>query len=99
MTNWLRAADCALLQPEAEADALALRLAQRLLELALVRQGSDDTAKTMLEEIGAAVRADQALLCDAVPSWHARWHWSKRGPRPAADSLPRDLLAEVLDRE
>ncbi len=97
--TWLRAADCTLLQAEAEADPLALRLVQRLLELSLTQQGGDDTARTLLEEIASAVRADQAVIAEASPEWQARWHFNRRGTRPAGEQLPRALLSEVLDRE
>ena len=96
--QWLRAVECPLLQAEGQADPLALRLVQRLLELALARQGSADTARTMLEEIGVALRADQALIADASPEWHAAWQYARRGIRPPLDALPRSLLSEVLDR-
>src|SRR5262245_31783796 len=94
---WLRATECPLLQAEAEGDPLALRLVQRLLELSLTRQGSDDTARGLLEEMAPALRADQAAVCEASPQWQARWQYSRRGTR--VDALPRALLSDVLDRE
>ncbi len=96
---WLRASECPLLQTEADADAQGLRLVQRLLEIALTRHGSDELARVLLEEIGLALRADQAVVCEATPEWKARWQFTRRGARPASDALPRSLLSEVLDRE
>ena len=99
MTLWLRATDCSFLKTEAEADPLALRLVQRLLELALSKQGSGELAGVLLEEIASALRADQAAICEAMPEWQVRWHHARRGARPLGDQLPRSLLSEVLDRE
>jgi Nif-specific regulatory protein len=99
-TLWLRAADCPLLQPDPDPDALdpsALRLLQRLLELSLVRQGSGRLAAALLEEVAAALRADQAAVVEAAPAWQACWQHVRRGARPAA-ALPAVLLGEVLDR-
>jgi Nif-specific regulatory protein len=94
--TWLRAADCPLLQTEATgADPLALRLVQRLLELALSRQGSD-LMPTLLEEIGSALRSDLAAIVEPTPHWRAIWQYLKRGVR--APGLPAPLLGEVLDR-
>jgi Nif-specific regulatory protein len=96
--QWLRAPDCALLQADAEAaDPLGLRLLQRLLELALSRQGSDDLARPLLDEIGSALRADMAVVVEAAPEFQPRWQFNRRGVRTAA--LPLPLLREVLDRE
>jgi Nif-specific regulatory protein len=97
---WLKAVDCPLLQPDADgADPLALRLVQRLLEFALAQQSSADFARTLLEEIGSALRADQAAVLEAVPEWLMRWQFVRRGARPLGEALPRSLLGEVLDRE
>src|SRR5262245_56544290 len=96
---WLRAADCPVLQADSEADPLAVRLVQRLLELSLASKGADETARLLLEEILAALRADQAVVAEAAPNWSVRWQQTRRGVRPAADSLPRNLLSDVLDRE
>jgi transcriptional regulator with GAF, ATPase, and Fis domain len=94
--QWLRAVDCPLLQPGAEgAEPLGQRLVQRLLELALPAFGSDESAKSLLEEIGAALRADQATIWEAFPEWKPRWSHLRRGARP--ESAP-PLLGEVLDR-
>src|SRR5205823_214477 len=99
-TTWLRALDCPLLQLSAEdADPQALRLVQRLLELGLAQQSSDELARTFLEEAGGALRADQAAVLEARPQWEVRWQYLRRGVRPLGDALPRTLLGEVLDRE
>ena len=97
-TLWLQAQDCPLLQSDADADALSLRLVQRLLELGLIPQGTDGLVQTMLEEIAGVLRADQAGVLEATPEWHVRWKHVRRGARPLGDALPRTLLGEVLDR-
>lgn len=97
--HWLRPADCRLLHFDADADALSLRLVQRLLELAQAQQGSDDFARTSLEEIGSALRADQTAIVEALPQWQPRWQYLRRGARPIGEALPRALLADALDRE
>ena len=95
---WLRAADCPLLQMEATgADPLALRLVQRLLELALSRQANSDLLPVLLEEIGSALRADQAAIVEPAPNWRAVWQYQRRAVR-AVSSFPAPLLGEVLDR-
>lgn len=97
---WLKATDCSLLQLDADqADPLSLRLVQRLLELSLAHQGSDGLAVALLEEIAGTLRADHAVIAEATPAWHARWHHARRGLRPLGDTLPKSLLGEVLDRE
>src|SRR5262245_3202005 len=97
---WLRPSDCPLLQPHLErVDLQALRQVQRLLELGLARPGCDELARTSLEEIAAALRADLAVVVEARPDWPARWQHVRRGLRFSAEQLPRPLLAEVLDRE
>src|SRR4051794_20916239 len=96
---WLRAVDCSLLQPGADADSAALRLVQRLLELALLPQGSDELAKAMLEEIAGMLRADPVGVWEAAPQWQARWQHGRRGIKATLDAGPRTLLNEVLDRE
>ena len=96
--TWLRAVDCPLLQPNAEeVDPLGQRLLQRLLELALCHRGSESLAKALLEEIAAALRADQTTIWEAQPEGKVRWSHLRRGGRP--DAFPRQLLGEVLDRE
>src|SRR5438128_10385280 len=96
--TWLRAIDCTLLQPGAEdVDPQSQKMIQRLLEMALMKQGSAELAKALLEEIAAAMRADQAIVWEAQPSVTARWHYVRRGGRP--DPMPRALLSDVLDRE
>ncbi len=95
--SWLRAVDCPLLQPNAEdVDPLGQRLVQRLLELALLKQGSDELAKALLEEIAAALRAEQATVWEAQPEPKPRWSFLRHGGKP--DPIARSVLAEVLDR-
>src|SRR5262245_8015613 len=96
---WLRAADCPLLQFDADADPSSLRLLQRLLEIALVQQSSDDLARSLLEEAAGVLRADCAAVLDRPPAWQVRWQYLRRGARPLGDTLPRTLPGEVLDRE
>jgi Nif-specific regulatory protein len=99
-TLWLRAADCPLLQTDCDPDRLdpvALRTLQRLLELGLACQGSADLAPTLLEEVAATLRADQAALVEPAPQWQPRWQHLRRGAR-AVSALPASLLGEVLDR-
>ncbi|MBM4068639.1 MAG: sigma-54-dependent Fis family transcriptional regulator [Planctomycetes bacterium] len=98
-THWLRAADCPLLQTDAEsADTQGLRLLQRLLELALNKQGSDNLPDLMLEEVGSALRADGAAIVEATPAWQVRWQFLRRGAKKFGN-LPAQLLSDVLDRE
>src|SRR5262245_41093029 len=96
--HWLRAADCPLLQPQAEAEPLALRLVQRLLALALVRRGANETATALLEEIAAALQADAAGIWEMSPACRPLWQYIKRGTRGGADAVPKQHLGEVLDR-
>jgi Nif-specific regulatory protein len=98
--SWLRAVDCPLLQPAGEeVDPVALRLVQNLLELALMRQTSDEVAQALLQEIASALRADHAGVWEAVPPWEVRWQYARPGVRTNLDALPRPLLNEVLDRQ
>src|SRR5262245_19711241 len=97
---WLRAPDCPLLQPEPDGvDPAALRGVQRLLEIGLAHQGSDDLARALLEEVNGALRADQAAVLEALPDWKVHWQHVRRGARPVSVALPRPLLGEILDRE
>jgi Nif-specific regulatory protein len=99
-TLWLRAADCPLLQPDADpgaADLALLRRLQRLLELSLPRQGSARLAPALLEAVACAFDADLAAVVEAAPAWQVRWQHVRRGARPPA-GLPTVLLGEVLDR-
>ncbi|MCI0740049.1 MAG: sigma-54-dependent Fis family transcriptional regulator [Gemmataceae bacterium] len=95
--DWLSPADCPLLQPQADdVDAASLRLVQRLLELALYKNGTEETAKTLLEEIAASLRADLAAVFEAMPEWQCRWQYARRGLR--VENIPKPILGDVLDR-
>ncbi len=97
-SSWLSAPDCPLLRPEADADAGALRLVQRLLELLMARQGTDALAPALLEEIAGTLRADSAAVLEA-PEWAALWRHARPGAKLPGAAPPRALLADVLDRE
>jgi transcriptional regulator with GAF, ATPase, and Fis domain len=99
MPHWVRALDCSLLQPQGDADPAALRLVQRLLEIALVQTGGEASAAVLLEEIAAALRADAAAVWEAAPDWKRLSQHVKPGTRVNLDAVPRPLLSEVLDRE
>lgn len=97
---WLRAADCPLLQAEADtAEATGLRLLQRLLELGLGLSGERDLLPALLEEIAAVLRTDQVVVLEGAPNWPVRGRYARRGVRPLGENLPRTLLNEVLDRQ
>jgi Nif-specific regulatory protein len=97
---WLRAADCPLLQTNPERlDPAALRQVQRLLELCLVRHGTEELARAALEEVGLALAADHAAVVEPSPDWRPRWQYARRGLRTLTEPLPGGLLGEVLDRE
>jgi transcriptional regulator with GAF, ATPase, and Fis domain len=97
---WLRAADCPLLQPDAEvADSLWLRQLQRLLEIGLVQQGADDFARALLEEVAGVLHADQVAILEAPAPWQTLWQYVRRGARALGEALPRGLLAEALDQQ
>ena len=99
-TQWLRANDCPLLQHADDgADVGRLRLVQRLLEIALMRQSASDAAQTLLPEIAAQLRADYAGVWEATPSWQVRWQFARPGVRTNLDAISRPLLGEILDRQ
>jgi transcriptional regulator with GAF, ATPase, and Fis domain len=99
-TQWLRALDCSLLQhADDSVDLTALRLVQRLLEIAMMRQSSDDVAQTLLAEIATQLRADHVGIWEATPTWTLRWHFARPGMRVPLDAIPRPLLHEILDRQ
>lgn len=75
-----------------------LRLLQRLLELSLNKQSSENLPDLLLEEIGSALRADGAAIVEAMPAWQVRWQFLRRGAKKFGN-LPAPLLSEVLDRE
>jgi transcriptional regulator with GAF, ATPase, and Fis domain len=95
--SWLPANECPLLRPEAEADARALRLVQRLLEILTTPLGSDILARALLEEIGSALHGDFVAVVEA-PRWQSAWQYLSPGSR-APRTLPTSLLSDVLDRE
>ncbi len=99
-TQWLRAVDCSLLQPSGDGvDVVALRVVQRFLEIALMRQSSADVATALLPEIAAQLRADYVGVWEAMPTWIARHVWARPGTRVNLDSISRPLLNEILDRQ
>ncbi len=98
--TWLRAADCPLLQPDAEVtDPLGLRLVQRLLEIAQAQHGADELTRALLDEIAAVLHADHVAVVESPPDWQPCWSHVRRGARPLGDAWPRSLLGEALDRE
>jgi Nif-specific regulatory protein len=98
--HWLRAVDCPLLQPAGDdVDPAALRLVQQLLELALMRQASDEMAPALLQEVASALRAESAGVWEATPAWAPHWQYLRPGTRTPLETLPRPLLGEVLDRQ
>jgi Nif-specific regulatory protein len=98
MNPWLSAAECRLLQLDAEADAASLRLVQRLVEIALFKQDSASVAPGLLEEIGTVLRADMASVFEASPEWRPVWSFTRRGLVKPVLNLPTTTLGEVLDR-
>lgn len=99
-TQWLRAADCTLLQhADDSADVAQLRLIQRLLEIGIMQQASSDVAQALLTEVSSQLRADYVGVWEAMPSWQMRWHVSRPGTRTPVDAIPRPLLNEILDRQ
>jgi Nif-specific regulatory protein len=99
-TQWLRAVDCPLLQHAgADVDVSLLRLVQRLLEIAMLKQSSDDVAQALLSEIAVQLRADHVGVWEATPTWLMRWHFARPGTRSNLDAIPRPLLNEILDRQ
>jgi Nif-specific regulatory protein len=97
---WLRAAECPLLQTNAESvDPNALRQVQRLLEHCLSRRGTEKVASYCLQEIGQTLNAERVAVVEPAPDWRPRWQHARRGLRPVSEPLPGGLLAEVLDRE
>ncbi|HWY88577.1 MAG TPA: hypothetical protein VNX28_17830, partial [Gemmataceae bacterium] len=98
-TQWLRALDCPLLQGAANVDAGALRLVQRLLEIALAQQSTGTLAQALLGEIAGQLRADHVGIWEATPSWQLRWHFARPATRVNLEAVPRPLLNEILDRQ
>jgi transcriptional regulator with GAF, ATPase, and Fis domain len=99
-TQWLRAIDCPLLQSANEdVDAAALRAIQRLLEITLLRQATNDTAAALLPEIAVQLRADHVGVWEATPTWQLQWHSARPGIRMPLDALPRPLFNDILDRQ
>lgn len=97
--SWLRVAECPLLDGQADADVGALRQVQRLFELALTRSGSDEVAKTLLEEIAAQLRADSVSVMQATPEWKVCWQNQGRLARNPIEAISRPTLHDVLDRQ
>src|SRR5204863_376666 len=70
-----------------------------LLEIAMLRQSSDDVAQTLLAEIAVQLRADHVGVWEATPTWVLRWHYARPGSRVQLEAIPRNSLNEVLDRQ
>jgi Nif-specific regulatory protein len=99
-TQWLRATECPLLQAGNDGvDAGQLRIVHRLLEIAMLRQSSQDVAEALLAEVANQLRADHVGIWEATPSWQLRWHFARPGTRVNLDSIPRPLLNDTLDRQ
>jgi GAF domain-containing protein len=97
-TQWLRAADCSLLHDGEAPDPAGLRLTHRLLELCLNGDADASLARSLLEEIGAALQADSVLVLEATPQWPVRYQFGRRAAKAISEPLPRSFLGEVLDR-
>jgi transcriptional regulator with GAF, ATPase, and Fis domain len=99
-TQWLKATECPLLQHADDGvDVALLRLVQRLLEIAMMRQSSADVTQALLPEVAAQVRADHVGIWEAMPTWELRWQYARPGTRPNLEAIPRPLLNDVLDRQ
>jgi transcriptional regulator with GAF, ATPase, and Fis domain len=99
-TQWLRAADCPLLQAATEGvDAGQLRVVQLLLEIAMLRQSSYDVADALLDEIAHQLRCDHLAIWEAMPGWQMRWRFARPGAHVKLDIVQKPLLNEILDRQ
>jgi Nif-specific regulatory protein len=99
-TQWLRATDCPLLQhADDTVNIELLRLVQRLLEVAMLRQASADVAAALLPEVAVQLRADHVAVWEATPAWLVRWQHARPGTRVNLDAIPRPLLNDILDRQ
>jgi len=97
--SWMPVAECPLLDPQSDADPAALRMVQRLFELALTRSGSDEVAKSLLEAIAASLHADSATVLQATPEWKTCWQHQPRMSRAPTEAIARPTLNDVLDRQ
>ena len=98
--HWLSAKECPLLQPAGDdIDIVALRNVQRLLEVAMMQQASDNVAQALLTEIALQLRADQVGVWEAAPTWRLLWHHTRPGTRVNLEAIPRPLLSDILDKQ
>src|SRR5436190_1116065 len=99
-TQWLRALECPLLQHADDGVPItSMRLVQRLLEIAMMRQSVGDVAQALLQEIAGQLRADYAGVWEATPTWQVRWNFTRPGTRSNAETVARPLLGDILDRQ
>jgi transcriptional regulator with GAF, ATPase, and Fis domain len=99
-TQWLRATECPLLQNADDGvDVPRLRLVQRLLEIAMLRQTSAEVTQTLLSEVAAQLRAEHIGIWEATPTWQLRWHYARPGTRTNLEIIPRPLLNDILDHQ
>lgn len=99
-TQWLRTTECPLLHHADDGvDVVHLRLIQRLLEVAMLRQSSTDITHAVLPELAAQLRADYVAVWEATPAWQALWHNARPGTRSNLDAVPRQILNDILDRQ
>lgn len=99
-TQWLRAPECPLLaHADDSVDVAALRLVQRLLEIAMLARSSDDGAKALLAEVATQLRADHVGVWEATPNWVLRWQFARASSRVNLEAIPRPLLNDILDRQ
>lgn len=99
-TQWLRAIECPLLQhADDSVNVSLLRLVQRLLEIAMMRQSSAEVAQALLPEIAAQVRADHVGVWEAGSSWQLLFEYARPGSRTNVDAITRPLMHEILDKQ
>ena len=99
-TQWLRATECPLLQNADDGvDVPRLRLVQRLLEIAMLRQTSEEVTQALLPEVAAQLGAEHIGIWEATPTWQLRWRYARPGTRADLEVVPRPFLNEILDHQ
>jgi transcriptional regulator with GAF, ATPase, and Fis domain len=99
-TQWLRATECPLLQNADDGvDVPRLRLVQRLLEIAMLRQTSEEVTQALLPEVAAQLRAEHIGIWEATPTWQLRWQHARPGTRINLEIIPRPVLNDILDHQ